>query len=318
MKVTEAEITSSIANLPLMNEYDFHGSKSMLTIQTNGRLGNVMSAYASMYGIARSLDFKPLVDSENKKLLQRYFLSITIEEDREAVASFGYFLSPIHYLPYVEELRNFWWNFDSIAQARIVEAVAENADDLSDILLIGIHSEIATIPIMAEVFLGSWKYVSAENFDEYLKEIGVNAILRKLAVLASPTVIFSNNKPGQSGPELLSAEWIMRTETIVKSAQASFKLNESFRETTIDDRKVTSTFKFAEQKLIQEQIDIKDRVTIITRELEDNNLVMKVTIAVNGVLQNVIQGLGLSSVAVPSEDFEFGVNLRFVVANNFL
>ena len=39
--------------------------------------------------------------------------------------------------------------------------------------------------------MGSWKYVSADNFDAFLKELGINVVLRKLASLANPTVVFT-------------------------------------------------------------------------------------------------------------------------------
>ncbi len=42
-------------------------------------------------------------------------------------------------------------------------------------------------------FLGSWKFVSCNNFDSYLKELGVNVMLRKLAMLANPVVTFSKD-----------------------------------------------------------------------------------------------------------------------------
>ena len=49
---------------------------------------------------------------------------------------------------------------------------------------------------MAE-FQGSWKLVSCDNFDAYLKELGINVVLRKLAMLANPTVIFSEDTAGR-------------------------------------------------------------------------------------------------------------------------
>ena len=54
---------------------------------------------------------------------------------------------------------------------------------------------------MAE-FQGSWKLVSCDNFDAYLKELGINVVLRKLAMLANPTVIFSEDTAGR---------WCMRS-----------------------------------------------------------------------------------------------------------
>ena len=40
---------------------------------------------------------------------------------------------------------------------------------------------------------GIYDYQSSVNFDNYLKQLGVNYVLRKLAALASPTVTIGTN-----------------------------------------------------------------------------------------------------------------------------
>ena len=40
--------------------------------------------------------------------------------------------------------------------------------------------------------VGSWELISSENFDEYMKEIGVNIMQRKIAATIKPNVIISN------------------------------------------------------------------------------------------------------------------------------
>lgn len=137
---------------------------------------------------------------------------------------------------------------------------------------------------MAE-FHGSWKYVSADNFDNYLKEIGVNVVLRKLAVLASPTVIFGIQDESENSS---NPTWFMRTETAVKSAMARFKLNEPFKETTIDDRKVDCEFSIEEKALIQRQKDAKGQLSVIKRELSQDGSLMNVTITVNQVVSKAV------------------------------
>jgi hypothetical protein len=44
------------------------------------------------------------------------------------------------------------------------------------------------------VFCDSWKFESCKNFDNYLKELGINVVLRKLAAAAKPTVIISKKQ----------------------------------------------------------------------------------------------------------------------------
>lgn len=36
--------------------------------------------------------------------------------------------------------------------------------------------------------VGKWKFESSTNFEEYLKEIGVNSVKRKLAMLSKPNL----------------------------------------------------------------------------------------------------------------------------------
>uniref|UniRef100_A0A8C9P866 Cytosolic fatty-acid binding proteins domain-containing protein n=1 Tax=Spermophilus dauricus TaxID=99837 RepID=A0A8C9P866_SPEDA len=79
-----------------------------------------------------------------------------------------------------------------------------------------------------EPFLGTWKLVSSENFEDYMKELGVNAAARNAAVLVKPNVIIS-----MDGDKVK-----MRTESSFKNTEISFKLGEEFDETTADDRNV--------------------------------------------------------------------------------
>ena len=43
-------------------------------------------------------------------------------------------------------------------------------------------------------FCDSWKFQSCRNFEDFLKELGVNVVLRKLATAAKPTVIISRRQ----------------------------------------------------------------------------------------------------------------------------
>ena len=48
-------------------------------------------------------------------------------------------------------------------------------------------------PIQCDLIPGIYDYQSSRNFDNYLKALGVNSILRTLAGLASPIVTISTN-----------------------------------------------------------------------------------------------------------------------------
>ena len=48
-------------------------------------------------------------------------------------------------------------------------------------------------PKLSNLITGIYDYQSSVNFDNYLKQLGVNYVLRKLAALASPTVTIGTN-----------------------------------------------------------------------------------------------------------------------------
>uniref|UniRef100_A0A8D0GPC7 Fatty acid binding protein 4 n=1 Tax=Sphenodon punctatus TaxID=8508 RepID=A0A8D0GPC7_SPHPU len=81
---------------------------------------------------------------------------------------------------------------------------------------------------MCDQFLGTWKLVSSENFEDYMKELGVGFATRKVAGVAKPNVIIGTNG------DLIT----IRTESTFKNTELSFRLGEEFDEITADDRKV--------------------------------------------------------------------------------
>jgi len=44
---------------------------------------------------------------------------------------------------------------------------------------------------MAEQFVGTWNMESSDNFDAYMKAVGVGMIMAKLGSTAKPTLIMS-------------------------------------------------------------------------------------------------------------------------------
>ncbi|XP_052574109.1 fatty acid-binding protein 9 isoform X2 [Peromyscus californicus insignis] len=81
---------------------------------------------------------------------------------------------------------------------------------------------------MIEPFLGTWKLVSSENFEDYMKELGVDFAARNAAGLVKPSVSISLNGEKVN----------IQTESSFKNTEISFKLGEEFDETTADSRKV--------------------------------------------------------------------------------
>ncbi|XP_062385911.1 myelin P2 protein-like [Sardina pilchardus] len=118
---------------------------------------------------------------------------------------------------------------------------------------------------MAEKFVGSWKMVESENFDEYLKALGVGFALRQVASRAKPSLTITMDTDGSI---------TMRTQSTFKNTEVKFKLNEEFDETTGDDRKTKNVMTVENGVLVQRQTwDGKE--TTIEREVGDGKLTAK-------------------------------------------
>jgi len=113
---------------------------------------------------------------------------------------------------------------------------------------------------MAENFVGRWNLESSEHFDEYMKAVGVGAIMAKLGSTAKPTLIIT----------LDGDNWTLTSETTFKTAKVEFKLGVEFDETTADDRKMKTTFTLDGNSLIQDQKG--DIPSVITRAVSGNKM----------------------------------------------
>ncbi|KAF2981944.1 hypothetical protein EK904_011898 [Melospiza melodia maxima] len=127
---------------------------------------------------------------------------------------------------------------------------------------------------MCNRFVGTWKLISSENFDDYMKELGekcsgvriekgVGLAARKLGGLARPDVIIS-----MKGDTVT-----IRTESTFKNTAISFKLGQQFDETTADDRKVKSVVTLEKGSLVQVQ-KWNGKETTIKRRLVDGKMVV--------------------------------------------
>ncbi|XP_040210434.1 fatty acid-binding protein, adipocyte-like [Rana temporaria] len=119
---------------------------------------------------------------------------------------------------------------------------------------------------MADELLGCWKLVCSEQFEEYMKDIGVGFPTRKIAIGLKPDVIISND----------GNKWNIKTESTFKNTDLGFVLNEPFEETTADGRKCKTTITLDGNKLIQHQKwDEKgeEKESTITREVQKDQMI---------------------------------------------
>ncbi|CAI5437838.1 unnamed protein product [Caenorhabditis angaria] len=118
----------------------------------------------------------------------------------------------------------------------------------------------------AQDFIGKWKFVEAENFEEYLKELGVGLMARKAAVNLKPTLEITNE----------GDVWHFNANSSLKNKDVSFKLGEEFEGTSSDGRAFKSVVVFENGKFVQTQKKIKDsdKESSIVRSIENGKLIV--------------------------------------------
>merc|ERR1712193_317608 len=130
-----------------------------------------------------------------------------------------------------------------------------------------------------EAFKGKYERTSADKYEEMLKELDVNFLLRKAATVSTPVVEVTEE----------GGVWTIKTSTTLKTMELKFKLGEPFDETTPDGREVTATVTFEDGKIVSVQKAKKDgqKSTKSIRELVGEELVYTMTIDGNDDLKCV-------------------------------
>uniref|UniRef100_A0AAV2L2Q7 Cytosolic fatty-acid binding proteins domain-containing protein n=1 Tax=Knipowitschia caucasica TaxID=637954 RepID=A0AAV2L2Q7_KNICA len=86
-------------------------------------------------------------------------------------------------------------------------------------------------------FSGTWKMKRSENFDELLKVLGVNAMLRKVAVAAASNPHVEIRQEGET--------FYIKTSTSVRTTEIHFTIGEEYNEETVDGRKCRGRWDFS-------------------------------------------------------------------------
>ena len=117
---------------------------------------------------------------------------------------------------------------------------------------------------------GRYLMESSENFDDFMKALGVGMIKRKLANSVIPI-----NEIEISDEEV----YTIRTITTVRTSEISFKLNEPFTEDTIDGRKTQTTPTREGNLLKLEQKGNKgEKDSVMTRQCDGDIITMKLIV----------------------------------------
>ncbi|XP_008420073.1 fatty acid-binding protein, heart [Poecilia reticulata] len=120
---------------------------------------------------------------------------------------------------------------------------------------------------MVEAFVGTWNLKESEQFDEYMKELGVGFATRKIGNMTKPTTIISVDDDTVT----------VKTQSSIKNTELSFKIGKEFDETTADDRKVKSLVTVEDGKLVHVQ-KWDGKETSLVREVDGNKLTLTLKI----------------------------------------
>lgn len=121
-----------------------------------------------------------------------------------------------------------------------------------------------------EDFQGTWILENTENFDGYMRKLGVNFVMRKLGNLAKPT---QEVKVSDDGEVYIKT---VTSSTIGKWSEITFKLDQEFDEKTIDGRQVKSMVTKEDDGFLHTQNPLNGGPkTTIRRQMEDGKYIMK-------------------------------------------
>nr|AAB34773.1 xCRABP=cellular retinoic acid binding protein [Xenopus laevis, stage 22/24 embryos, Peptide, 147 aa] [Xenopus laevis] len=122
-------------------------------------------------------------------------------------------------------------------------------------------------------FSGHWKMKQSENFEEMLKALGVNLMLRKIAVAAASKPAVEIKQEGET--------FYIKTSTTVRTTEINFKLGGGFDEQTVDGRNCRSLPEWENENKIhctQTVLEGEGPKTSWTRELaNDEALILTMT-----------------------------------------
>uniref|UniRef100_A0A8C7XIR8 Cellular retinoic acid-binding protein 1 n=1 Tax=Oryzias sinensis TaxID=183150 RepID=A0A8C7XIR8_9TELE len=114
-----------------------------------------------------------------------------------------------------------------------------------------------------DFFAGTWTLASSENFDDYMKAVGMGFATRQMGNITKPNLVIQVGADG-----LIS----MKAESTFKTTEIKFRLGEEFDETTVDGRNVKSTFTLDNGKLVQKQ-NWDGKTSTLEREIQDGKLI---------------------------------------------
>ncbi|KAJ7338952.1 hypothetical protein JRQ81_012854 [Phrynocephalus forsythii] len=116
-----------------------------------------------------------------------------------------------------------------------------------------------------DAFVGRWRLISSEGFEEFMKELGVGMAMRKMGSMAKPDVIFSRD----------GDVCTLKTESTFKTSEFKFKVGEPFDEDTLDGRKTKTLITLDDNNVLTQSQKWDGKEATITRKIVDGKLVVE-------------------------------------------
>ncbi|KAF0286710.1 Fatty acid-binding protein [Amphibalanus amphitrite] len=113
---------------------------------------------------------------------------------------------------------------------------------------------------------GEYKLETSENFDEYMKAVGVGMLTRKAAASATPVLTVTVD----------GDHWKIKQVTSFKTHEEEFTIGVEQEKSTPDGRKVKSIVTKEGDKIIDKQVG--DKTSIIIREFSDAGITSIATV----------------------------------------
>ena len=107
---------------------------------------------------------------------------------------------------------------------RILQAIM--GDSNLSFLPSGQSHSVLSLPDIMAACTGKYKLTHSENFEEFMKALGVGLVTRKLGNKSSPVVTITEE----------AGEFTMKQESLVKTSEIKFRIGQEFDEVTADGR----------------------------------------------------------------------------------
>merc|ERR1712212_1087503 len=117
-------------------------------------------------------------------------------------------------------------------------------------------------PVTMALLVGSYTLTTSDNFDEFMKALGVGLMMRKMGATVTPTLTVKE----------ADGQYTVTTSSTFKSSEITFRLGEPVKETTMDGREAMSTFTLEGNTLTQKQEASKGASSTYIRIFKEKEL----------------------------------------------